>query len=349
MNEVSAQQIAHLISGRIVGDPNVKVSGPSKIDDSQEGTISFLANPKYESYIYDCLADIVLVSESFEPKKELNCTLIHVPNVYESLAVLMDTFGAKSKEDHFIASQACIHDTVQIGDNVHIEAFVNINRGSSVGADTRIYSNVSIGANVKIGSNTIIYPGVRIYDNCEIGNDVILHANVVIGADGFGFSRAEDGSYKKINHLGNVIIKDKVEIGANTTVDRGSIGSTVIGEGVKLDNLIQVAHNVEIGKNTVIAAQTGIAGSAKLGESNIIGGQVGIAGHKKIGNRIQVQAQTGIIGDIKDDARLSGSPAIEYANYYKSYAAFKNLPDLLVEIRKMKQKLAKLEDASPNL
>ncbi len=261
----------------------------------------------------------------------------------------MDAFGSKTKEEHSISTQACIHDTVVIGDHVHVEAFVNITRGSSVGSNSCIYSNVSIGANVKIGSNTIIYPGVRIYDNCEIGDHVILHANAVIGADGFGFSRAEDGSYQKINHLGNVVIENHVEIGANTTIDRGSIGSTVIREGVKLDNLIQVAHNVEIGKNTVIAAQTGIAGSAKLGESNVIGGQVGIAGHKKIGNRIQVQAQTGIIGNIKDDARLSGSPAIDYSNYYKSYAAFKNLPDLLVEIREMKQKLLKLENTSSNL
>ncbi len=341
--QVTAIQIALLLGGKVVGDPDVSVSGASKIEEGQPGTITFLANPKYVSYIYDTEASIVLVSNDFVPEREVSATLITVENVYGALSILMSKFNSGISILDGIAKSAIIDDSAILGENVKVDDHVIIKKDVKVGKNTTIYGQVFLGDNVSIGENVVLYPGVKIYHNCVIGNNCVIHSNAVIGSDGFGFARDETGNYKKIAQTGNVVIDEDVEIGSNTVIDRATMGSTRICKGVKLDNLIQIAHNVFIGNNTAIAAQTGVAGSTKIGANCLIGGQVGIVGHIEIADGTMIQAQSGISSAIKNEnAKLYGSPAIEYSNYLKSYAYFRKLPDMAQQIRKMEQELDKL-------
>ena len=346
--QLSARELAQFLNGIVEGDPEVRVGRPSRIEEGGAGTISFLSNPKYEEYAYTTTASVLLVSRHFEARKPVAATLVRVEDVYSSVAKLLDAFGSNKNEPPTISEQAYIHDSVTLGEQVAVGPFAVIEAGVRVGPGCRIMAQVFVGKGVKLGSNVTLYPGVRILDNCEIGNNCILHANVVIGSDGFGFAPLEDGTYKKIAHVGQVVVEDNVEIGANTTIDRATIGATYIRKGAKLDNLIQIGHNADIGENTVIAAQSGIAGSTKVGKSCRIGGQVGIVGHIEIADGTQVQAQSGIASPIEEtNKRFFGSPAIDYNNYIRSYAVFKQLPELYRKIAQLERRINQQQDA-PN-
>ncbi|MCB0585313.1 MAG: UDP-3-O-(3-hydroxymyristoyl)glucosamine N-acyltransferase [Phaeodactylibacter sp.] len=345
--QLSARELAQLLNGTVEGNPEVKVGRPSKIEEGGEGTISFLGNPKYEEYAYRTTASILLVSRDFEARQPVSATLVRVEDVYSAVAKLLEQFGNNNNEPVEISGHALIHEGATISDNVAVGPFSVIGAGAQVGSGCRIKAQVFIGKGVKLGKNVTVYPGARILDHCEIGNNCIIHANVVIGSDGFGFAPQEDGSYKKIAHVGKVIVEDNVEIGANTSIDRATMGATYIRKGVKLDNLIQIGHNVDIGENTVIAAQAGIAGSTRIGKSCRIGGQVGFVGHIEIADGTQIQAQSGIASAIdQPNQAFFGSPAIEYKNYIRSYAVFKKLPDLYRKINALEQKLKQQQDAS---
>ena len=326
--EVTAERIAQHFNGEIIGDPSVKVSSVAKIENGKSGNICFLANPKYEKYLYTSKASIIIINKEFKPQEAITPTLILVDNAYEAVASLLDLLNTlkKQKKSGRSLLSKCAWSS-KLGKGVYVGRFSCVGSKTVVGKDTQIYPQVYIGDNVTIGENCILYPGVKIYDGCKIGNNCILHANVVIGSDGFGFAPTQDGSYKKIPQTGNVILEDDVEIGSNTVVDRATMGSTIVRKGVKLDNLIQVAHNVEIGENTVIAAQSGIAGSSKVGKNCMFGGQVGIAGHITIADGVQLAAQTGVQGSVKKEkAVMMGSPAIDYRDYMKAYALFRKAP-----------------------
>jgi UDP-3-O-[3-hydroxymyristoyl] glucosamine N-acyltransferase len=338
--KISASELAKLLNGTIEGDPSVFVSRAGKIEVGQEGDICFLGNDKYADFAYTTQASVLLVDKDFEAKQALKPTLIRVENVYTALAFLMDTFGkATQNQVAVISDKASIHPSVFLGKNVSIGDFAVLEEGVSIGDNCFISSQVYIGNNSTLNSNCLLYAGVKIYANSKIGANLIAHAGAVIGSDGFGFAPQSDGSYKKIQHLGDVIIEDDVEIGANTTIDKGSIGSTIIRKGVKLDNLIQVAHNVEIGENTVIAALTGISGSTKIGKNCRIGGQVGFAGHLVIGDNVQIQAQSGVGSNIATGSKLYGTPAIGYTEYLRAYSVFKQLPDMLKRLVNLEKKI----------
>ncbi len=341
-----ASQIAELLNGSIEGNQDAEVDKLSKIEEGEEGSLTFLANPKYTSYIYTTQASICIVSKDFEQTQDINTTLIKVENPYESFSKLLEYYNQVKLDKSGIEEPNHISKSAKIGDNPYIGAFTYIGKNVRLGNNVKIYPDTYIGDNVVIGNNVTIFAGCKIYSESIIGNDCILHSNVVIGADGFGFSPDQIGIYKKVPQIGNVIIEDHVDIGASTTIDRATLGSTIIRQGVKLDNQIQVAHNVEIGKHTAIAAQTGIAGSTKIGENCLIGGQVGIAGHITIGDRVKVQAQTGIGRNVKDDEVIQGSPAIGYGDFNKSYVYFKNLPKLVKKIETLEQKLQAHEKKS---
>jgi UDP-3-O-[3-hydroxymyristoyl] glucosamine N-acyltransferase len=327
--KVTASELAQLLGGTVEGDPSVFVTRPGKIESGLPEEICFLGNDKYEDYAYSTQASVLMVSRNFVAKRPIKPTLIRVDNVYAALAFLLEKFGAQHIDnERVISKMASIHPSVFLGENVAIGDFVILEEGVVVGDNSVIKGQVFIGKNARIGANNLIYAGVKIYHDCLIGNNAIIHANVVIGADGFGFVPQEDGTYKKITQTGNVIIEDNVEIGANTTIDRASIGSTFIRKGVKLDNLIQIAHNVDVGENTVIAAQAGIAGSTKVGKNCLIGGQVAIIGHLILGDNVQIQGQSGVIHNAESNSKLFGTPAIPYFDYLRSYAVFKNLPKL---------------------
>jgi UDP-3-O-[3-hydroxymyristoyl] glucosamine N-acyltransferase len=339
--EFTAQQIADLLQGVIEGNAQVKVSRLAKIEEGEPGTLTFLANPKYEEFIYTTGASLVVVNESFAPEKPISATLVRVKDAYKSFAVLLDTYNKiqqkkpSREEPHYLASSA------KIGENPYIGAFVYVGENSEIGDNVRLYPGVYIGDNVKIGSNTTLFPGVKVYGDCIIGNHCTLHAGVVVGGDGFGFAPQDDTNYLKVAQIGNVIIEDHVEIGSNTTIDRATLGSTIIRKGVKLDNLIQVAHNVEIGEHTVIAAQTGIAGSTKIGRFCMIGGQVGIVGHLVIADKVKIAAQSGIGSPItKEGEIVQGSPAFGIGDYKKSYVGFRRLPEILARLEEL-EKLVK--------
>ena len=337
--QISAKDLSHSLNGIIEGNPNVMVSQPSKIEEATEDSICFFANPKYEHYVYTTKAAIILVSKDFVPTQPISATLIRVEDVYKSVSFLLENFIQKVNKRNEISPQAVIHASVIIGDNVNIGPFVVVEEGAVIGDNTFLQAQVFVGKNAKIGDGCTFFSGVKIYNDCEVGNNCIFHANVVIGGDGFGFAPEADGTFKKVAQIGNVIIEDDVEIGANSTIDRATMGSTIIRQGVKLDNLIMIAHNVEIGKNTVIAAQTGVAGSTKIGESCIIGGQVGFVGHIEVANGTKVQAQSGVARSVKKEkTAIYGSPAISYANYLRSYAVFKNLPELSKKVNLLKNK-----------
>ena len=323
--EFKAKEIAEILGGTVEGNPEVTVTTFARIETGKPGAISFFANPKYEQYVYTCKSDIIIVNNSFEPKERVTATMIRVEDAYAAVASLLDYVTAKKRSyKRYRGCHSKVRWSSKIGKKVYIGDFAYVGKNAFVGDYSKIYENVYVGDGVTIGSHCIIYPGVRIYPGCVIGNNVILHSNAVIGADGFGFAPLEDGTWKKIEHTGNVIIEDDVEIGANTCVDKSQMGSTIVRKGGKIDNLCQIAHNVEVGKNTVMAAQTGIAGSTKIGEHCIIAGQVGIAGHITIADNTTIGAQAGILGSIKEEGKVfMGTPAIPYKDYLRSYAVFK--------------------------
>ncbi len=341
--QATVQQIADLVKGIVEGDATLPINRPSKIEEGGEGSITFLGNAKYEHFAYTTTASAMLVAKDFQPARPLIPTLIYVENVYESIAILLERFGAQTESFTGISAQAIIHESAIIGENTAIDALAIIKEGAKIGKNCRIHPHTYIGAEVQLGNNCTIYPGVKIYHACVLGDNCVIHANTVIGADGFGFAPQEDGSYKKVAQIGNVVIEDDVEIGANSAIDRATMGSTYIRKGVKLDNLIQIGHNVEIGENTVIAAQTGVAGSTKIGKNCMIGGQVGFVGHLNIADGTKIQAQSGIASHVKTpDTSLFGYPAIGYRDYVKSYAVFKQLPDINKRLRALEKKLGKL-------
>ena len=340
--DFSAQQIASFVQGEIVGDADVTVNTFAKIEEGKPGSITFLSNPKYEHYIYDTEASIVLVNRDFIPEKPIKATLIKVDNAYETLAKLMTLYEQSKTQNKGIASTAIIAKSAKIGKDVYIGAYVVIDDDVVIGDNTQIYPHTYVGKNASVGEGSLIYSGVNIYHDCQIGNHVTLHSGVVIGADGFGFAPTPEG-YNKIPQIGNVIIEDNVEIGANTCVDRATMGSTIVHKGVKLDNLIQIAHNDEIGANTVMAAQAGVAGSAKVGEWCVIAGQVGITGHLTVGNHVILGPQSGIISSIKDGSRLIGSPPMEEKPFFKSQAVLRKLPDMYRELNALRKELDELK------
>ena len=323
--EVNAKQIAEHLGGEVIGNPDVTVSSVARIESGKPGTLCFLANPKYEHYLYTCKASIVLINKSFEPKEAVSPTLIKVDNAYEAVASLLDLLNTmKAARRRGRAWSAHVAFSARLGKGVYVGSNAYVGRKAVIGRDSQIYPLVYIGEGVTIGENCIIYPGVKIYRGCKIGDNCIIHAGAVIGSDGFGFAPTEDGSYKKIPQTGIVTIEDNCEIGANTVIDRSTMGTTLIEKGVKLDNLIQVAHNVVIGSNTVIAAQTGIAGSTKIGRSCMFGGQVGIAGHINIADGTKLTAQAGVQSDIKEEGKVyMGSPAFEHISFMRAYALFR--------------------------
>ncbi len=340
----TAGQIAEYLKGTVEGNPDISVHDFSKIEDGKPGTLSFLANPKYINYIYDCQADVVLVNKDFVPEKPVKATLIRVENAYESLAILMNLVTNGKARKTGISSLAVIDNTATIGNEAYIAPYVIIGTGVKIGDKATIHGNVSIADNTVIGDNVLIYPGVCIYEGCVIGNNCIIHANAVIGSDGFGFAPSEDGTYKKIPQTGNVVIEDDVEIGSNTTIDRATLGSTIIRKGVKLDNLVQVAHNVEIGEDSVIASQTGIAGSSKIGKRVMFGGQVGISGHVNIADGTILGAKAGVASSIKTPGQIySGYPAVPINTFRRSYVVNKNLPVLQNTINELIKKVGELE------
>ncbi len=334
----TAQQIADVLGGEVVGNPAAEVWTLSKIEEGQEGSISFLSNEKYTPYVYTTEASVVIVNTTFVPDKEIKTTLIKVEDAYGAFSKLLQFYAqSRHMEKVGIDKQTSIDESAKIGTDVYVGAFSVIGANVTIGNNVKIYANVTIAENTQIGDNTIIYSGVNIYHDTQIGKNCIIHSGAVVGSDGFGFSPNENGEYDKIPQIGNVVIEDDVEIGAATTIDRATMGSTIIRKGVKLDNQIQIAHNVEVGANTVIAAQTGIAGSTKVGENCMLGGQVGIVGHLKIGNNVKTQAQTGIARNVKDNEVLQGTPALPYRDFNKSYVYFKKLPELFDRITKLEK------------
>lgn len=337
----TATQIATILNGTIEGDELAVVSKLSKIEEGEPGSLSFLSNVKYTNFLYETKATIVIVNQDFIPDRELNVTLIKVADAYRAFTQLL-TFYNKVKLDKVGIEEPCFVDkSAEIGEKPYIGAFSYIGQNVKIGNNVKIFPQVYIGDNVVIGDNTIIFTGARIYSESVIGSECVIHSNVVIGADGFGFAPKDNGTYEKIPQTGNVVIGNDVEIGSGTTVDRATLGSTRIQDGVKLDNLIMIAHNVEIGKNTVIAAQSGVAGSTKIGSNCIIGGQVGIVGHLTIGNNVKIQAQSGIGKSLKDGEVVQGSPAFGYGDWNKSYVYFKNLPKKITDIETQLKELKK--------
>ena len=342
--EFTAQQIADFLGGEIQGNPSVKVSDFSKIEEGKPGTLSFLSNPKYTQYIYDSQASIILVNKDFQPERAVLATLIRVNDAYQSLAMLLSMVDQSKPKKTGISPLAFISETATIEENVYIAPFVFVGENVKIGKNSRINASSSIEDGAQLGENVTLYSGVKVYYNCVVGNNCILHSGVVIGSDGFGFAPTADGSYKKIPQMGNAVLEDDVEIGANSIVDRATLGSTIVRKGVKIDNLVQIAHNVEIGENTVIAAQTGISGSTKLGKRCILGGQVGLAGHIQIADGTIFGAQAGQANSItKPDQMFMGSPAFDLRTFQRSSIAFKNLSEMQKLIYTLQRRIDELE------
>lgn len=335
----TANQIAAILEGEVVGNPDTEVFKLSKIEEGEIGSLTFLANPKYTSFIYSTAASITIVDKSFKPDQELKTTLIKVQDAYKAFSKLLEYYNMVKLNKTGIETPVYQSSSVQLGDDIYLGAFTYLGENVKIGNQVKIFPGVYIGDNVTIGNNVIVFAGAKIYSETSIGAHCIIHSGAIIGADGFGFSPNENGAYNKVPQIGNVIIEDHVDIGAGTTIDRATLGSTVIRKGVKLDNQIQIAHNVEIGENTVIAAQSGIAGSTKIGKNCMIGGQVGIAGHLIIGNGVKIQAQSGIGRNVKDFETLQGSPALNYSDFNKSYVHFKNLPKTIDMFNKIEKKI----------
>lgn len=335
----TAEQIAGILEGEVVGNPNAEVFKLAKIEEGTDGSITFLANPKYANYIYSTKASITIVNNTFEPENEISTTLIKVEDAYKAFSKLLEYYNQVKLMKSGIEQPTVISDNVVYGDNLYLGSFSYLGKNVTIGNNVKIYPNCFIGDNVTIGDNTILFAGVRIYSESSIGKNCTIHSGCIIGSDGFGFAPAEDGTYSKVPQIGNVIIEDSVDIGACTTIDRATLGSTIIRKGVKLDNQIQIAHNVEIGENTVIASQTGVAGSTKIGKNCMIGGQVGIVGHITIGDRVRIQAQSGIGKSISDGETIQGSPAFNYGDWNKSYVHFRNLPKIVSDLEDLKKKI----------
>jgi UDP-3-O-[3-hydroxymyristoyl] glucosamine N-acyltransferase len=342
--EFTAATIAGFLKGEIEGNPDIKVNTIAKIEEGQSGALSFLANPKYEHYIYETKSSVVLVNKSFVPAAKIDATLIRVENSYEAFASLLRLVDQARPRKKGIHPTAVIEASAKVGSDVFIGPYVYIGDNCVVGDGCSIYPQVYIGDNTKLGNNCTINPGVKIYHDCLLGEGCIIHAGTVIGSDGFGFAPQSDSEFMKIPQLGNVVLEDHVEIGANVTIDRATMGSTIIRKGVKLDNLIQIGHNVEVGENSVMAAQTGISGSTKVGKNCMFGGQVGLAGHLKIANGTKIGAQGGILGNIKEEnTAIIGSPAIEIRNFMKSSVIFKKLPDVMLKIDSLEKEIESLK------
>jgi UDP-3-O-[3-hydroxymyristoyl] glucosamine N-acyltransferase len=338
-----ASQIALLVQGRIEGNPDVQVSSFGKIEEAGEGQLSFLANPKYEDYLYNTRASVIIISESYQLRQPVTATLIRVADAYTAFATLLSKYQAmKQQQLQGIQQPSYIAPSASYGDNVFIGAFVYIGEQVSIGKNTKIYPGAFIGDNVVLGDDCMIHPGVKIYHDCRIGNRVTIHAGTIIGSDGFGFAPQADGSFQKVPQIGNVVIEDEVEVGANATIDRATIGSTLIHKGAKLDNLIQIAHNVEVGYSTVIAAQAGISGSTKIGNGVMIGGQAGIVGHIQLGDGAKVNAQSGVSKSIEPGKAVTGSPAFDYTSALRSQAVQRRLPDLEKRVKELEQMLRQL-------
>ena len=341
--QFTAEMIAGLLGGTIVGDKGVTVSTVSSIDGGKAGSLAYLTNPKYEQYIYTTEASIVLVDSTFEPKEEVNTTLIKVDNVAQCVLNLLEMYNATRPQKRGISKLASIHEGAVIGEDCYVGDFTVVEATAKIGDKVQIYPQCYIGDNVTIGEGTKIYPGVKIYEGCVVGKNCILHAGVVIGADGFGFAPREDGTFAKIPQLGNVIIEDNVELGANTCVDRAKTDSTIIRSGVKLDNLIQVGHNVQIGSNTVMSAQVGIAGTTKIGSNCFVGGQVGFADHITVGNGCKIGSQSGLDKSVPDGEIRFGSPALPGIQYHRSFAVFRQLPEMAQKLRELEKALKALK------
>ena len=342
--QFTAEMIAGMLNGEIVGDKNAAVSTVSSIDGGKAGSLAYLTNPKYEQYIYTTEASIVLVDKTFEPKAEIKATLIKVENVGECVLNLLEMYNATRPQKSGISKMASINESASVGEGCYIGDFAVVERGAKLGNKVQIYPQCYIGDNVEIGEGTKLYPGVKIYEGCKIGRNCIIHAGAVIGADGFGFAPKADGTFAKIPQLGNVIIEDNVEIGANTCVDRAKTDSTIIRSGVKLDNLIQVGHNVQIGSNTVMSAQVGIAGTTKIGSNCFVGGQVGFADHIVVGNGCKIGSQSGIDKGVADGETRFGTPALPGIQYHRSFAVFRNLPEMATKLRELEKRINTIEE-----
>ncbi|MFV5684627.1 UDP-3-O-(3-hydroxymyristoyl)glucosamine N-acyltransferase [Flavobacterium sp. GB2R13] len=335
----TAEQIAGILEGEVVGNPMAEVFRLSKIEEGVEGSLTFLSNPKYLNYIYTTKATVTIVNDTFVPESQITTTLIKVQDAYASFSKLLEYYNQVKLNKTGIEQPSFLSQSVRYGDNLYLGSFSYVGQNVVLGENVKIYPNCFLGDNVVVGDNVILFAGAKIYSETVIGKNCTIHSGAIIGADGFGFAPNLDGTYTKIPQIGNVIIEDNVDIGSCTTVDRATMGSTIIRKGVKLDNQIQIAHNVEIGENTVIAAQTGIAGSTKIGKNCMIGGQVGISGHLTIGNNVRIQAQSGVGRNIKDDEVLQGSPAFGYNDFSKSYVHFRNLPKIVAEIEELKKQI----------
>lgn len=335
----TAKQIADILEGEIVGNPNEEVSKLSKIEEGEKGSLTFLSNPKYQPFIYKTKASVTIVNKSFNPEKEIDTTMIKVEDAYHAFSKVLEFYHLAKGQKSGRETPHYISETAVIGKDEYIGAFAYIGENVKIGENVQIHPNVFIGDNVTIGDNCKFFSGVKIHSDTIIGNNCVIDSGSVIASDGFGFAPTKDGNYTKIPQTGNVIIEDNVDIGSATTIDRATMGSTIIREGVKLDNQIQIAHNVEIGKNTVIAAQTGVAGSTKIGENCMIGGQVGVAGHITIGNNVRIQAQAGIGKSLKDNEIVQGTPAFGYSDFSKSYVHFRNLPKIVDTINKLEKNI----------
>ncbi|MBN2174278.1 MAG: UDP-3-O-(3-hydroxymyristoyl)glucosamine N-acyltransferase [Bacteroidales bacterium] len=340
--EFTASQIAALINGTIEGNRDDKINDVSKIEEGKPGTLTFLANPKYTQFIYETKASIVIVNESFKPEKDIAATLIRVKDAYTAFATLLDYYNKIKLDKKGISEKAHISAGCLLGNEIYIGEFAFLGEGVNIGDHSKIYPQVYLGDHVMLGKNTTIYPGVKIYSDVVIGNNCIIHAGVIIGSDGFGFAPQAENNYSKVAQIGNVVIEDDVEIGSNTTIDRATLGSTIIKKGAKIDNLIQIAHNVEIGENTVIAAQTGISGSTRIGKNCMIGGQVGIIGHLTIADEVKIAAQSGVGKNIINKGEIvQGSPAFDISSYRKSYIHFKNLHEIKTKLDNLEKEINK--------
>lgn len=335
----TAEQIAGILNGEVVGNPNAEVSKLAKIEEGIPGSLTFLSNPKYQNYIYTTQATVTIVNKNFEPENPITTTLIKVDDPYQAFSKLLEYYNQVKLMKSGIEQPSVISEGVTYGDDLYLGSFCYVGKNVKIGNNVKIYPNTFIGDNVVIGDNCVFFAGVRVYSETEIGNNCVIHSGTIVASDGFGFAPHEDGTYSKIPQIGNVILEDDVEIGACTTIDRATMGSTIIRKGAKLDNQIQIAHNVEVGENTVIAAQTGIAGSTKIGKNCMIGGQVGVAGHITIGDNVRIQAQSGIGKSLKDGEVVQGSPAFTYGDFSKSYVHFRNLPKIVSDLDALKKKL----------
>jgi UDP-3-O-[3-hydroxymyristoyl] glucosamine N-acyltransferase len=346
--EFSALQIATILNGEVVGNPEVTVSGLAKIEEGTSGTLSFLSNPKYEEYIYKTGASVCIVNNTFVPLKPLpeTLTLVKVEDAYACFAKLLDVYNQMRQKQARIEQPSFISEKAQVGEGIYLGAFAYISDGAKIGNNVKIYPNVYVGDNVVVGDDTILHPGVRIYADCVIGARCILHAGVVIGSDGFGYAPDEKGVFSRVPQIGNVVLEDDVEIGANSTVDCATLGSTILRKGVKIDNLVHLAHNVEIGDHSALAAQVGVAGSAKIGKHVMVGGQAGISGHLHIADGTKIVAQSGIPSSVKKAETLMGSPGIPIEDFKKSYFGFRKLPFLLQKINELEQKIKTLSKSA---